>query len=61
MIVVVCSDELATIIAEAIQNTANAGNEGDGIIIVSEVAEVIRIPRRRKTSLNLVQSSTAVY
>jgi nitrogen regulatory protein P-II 1 len=49
MIVVVCSDELATIIAEAIQNTANAGNEGDGIIIVSEVAEVIRIPRRRKT------------
>ncbi len=49
MIMVVCSDELATIVAETIQNTANTGDEGDGIIIVSEVAEVIRIPRRRKT------------
>jgi len=43
MIVVVCSDEFATIVTEAIQNAAHTGNKGDGIIIVSEVAEVIRI------------------
>ncbi len=49
MIMVVCSDELATIVAESIRNTANTENERDGIIIVSEVVEVIRIPRRRKT------------
>ena len=49
MILVVCSDELATIVVEAIHNTANTGNEGDGIIIVSEVANLIRIPRMRKT------------
>lgn len=43
MIVVVCSDALATIVTEVIQNAAHTGNKGDGIIIVSEVTDVIRI------------------
>lgn len=43
MIVVVCSDALATVVTEVIQNAAHTGNKGDGIIMVSEVTEVIRI------------------
>ncbi len=43
MMVVVCSDEIAAIVTETIQNAAHTGNKGDGIIIVSKAAEVIRI------------------
>ena len=40
---VVCNDELAPGIAEAIRQAAHTGNQGDGIILVHELSEVIRI------------------
>ena len=40
---VVCNDELAPGIAETIRQAAHTGNKGDGIILVSELREVIRI------------------
>ncbi|ODU25151.1 MAG: hypothetical protein ABS95_00995 [Verrucomicrobia bacterium SCN 57-15] len=40
---VVCADELAASVAEAIRQTAHTGNKGDGIILISELREVIRI------------------
>jgi nitrogen regulatory protein P-II 1 len=43
MIVVICSDETAAIVTQVIRSAAHTGNKGDGIIVVSEVAEVIRI------------------
>jgi nitrogen regulatory protein P-II 1 len=43
VMVVVCSDEIAPTIAETIRNAAHTGHKGDGIIIVGELADVIRI------------------
>ncbi|MEK6590330.1 MAG: P-II family nitrogen regulator [Nitrospinota bacterium] len=43
VMVVVCSDEIAPTITETIRNAAHTGHKGDGIIIVGELAEVIRI------------------
>jgi nitrogen regulatory protein P-II 1 len=40
---VVCADDLAETIAETIRQTAHTGNKGDGIILVSELHNVIRI------------------
>jgi nitrogen regulatory protein P-II 1 len=40
---VVCNDELAPGIAEAIRQAAHTGNKGDGIIVASEPCEVTRI------------------
>ena len=40
---VVCDDDLATNIAETIRQAAHTGNKGDGIILISGLAEVIRI------------------
>ena len=40
---VVCADDLAASIAETIRQAAHTGNKGDGIILVSELREVIRI------------------
>src|SRR5215203_6791632 len=40
---VVCDDTLAANIAETIQHAAHTGNKGDGIILVNELREVIRI------------------
>ena len=40
---VVCDDGLAANIAETIRQAAHTGNKGDGIILVSELGEVIRI------------------
>jgi nitrogen regulatory protein P-II 1 len=40
---VVCNDDLAASIAETIRQAAHTGNKSDGIIIVSELGEVIRI------------------
>lgn len=40
---VVCNDELAQSIVETIRQAARTGNKGDGIILVSELREVIRI------------------
>jgi len=43
LVEIVCSDELAASITETIRQAAHTGNPGDGIIIVGEVHEVIRI------------------
>lgn len=40
---VVCNDELTPGIVGAIRQAAHTGNKGDGIIVVSELREVIRI------------------
>lgn len=40
---VVCTDDLAASIAETIRHAAHTGNMGDGIILISELREVIRI------------------
>lgn len=40
---VVCADDLAANIAETIRQAAHTGNKGDGIIIINELREVIRI------------------
>ena len=40
---VVCNDDLAASIAETIRQSAHTGNKSDGIILVSELREVIRI------------------
>jgi nitrogen regulatory protein P-II 1 len=40
---VVCNDDLAASITETIRQAAHTGNKGDGIILVSELQEVIRI------------------
>ena len=43
VMVVVCSDEIVPTITETIRNAAHTGRKGDGIIIVGEITEVIRI------------------
>jgi nitrogen regulatory protein P-II 1 len=40
---IVCSDELAPRVVEAIQRHAHTGLPGDGLIVTSEAAEVVRI------------------
>jgi nitrogen regulatory protein P-II 1 len=40
---VVCDDNLAASISETIRQAAHTGNKGDGIILVGELREVIRI------------------
>lgn len=40
---IVCADELAASIAETIQRAAHTGHAGDGMILVTELPEVIRI------------------
>jgi nitrogen regulatory protein P-II 1 len=42
-LLIVCSDELAMSIVEAIRQNAHTGLPGDGLIVVSEAAEVVRI------------------
>ena len=43
VLLVICSDEIAGTVTETIQNAAHTGIKGDGIIVVSELTEVIRI------------------
>lgn len=40
---IVCADDLSEGITETIQKTAHTGMTGDGIILVNDVAKVIRI------------------
>jgi nitrogen regulatory protein P-II 1 len=40
---VVCSDELAPLVVDAIRSNAHTGLAGDGIITVAEATEVVRI------------------
>ena len=40
---VVCADDLAASIADTIRGAAHTGNKGDGIILIGEVQQVVRI------------------
>jgi len=40
---VVCTDDFAGNITETIRQAAHTGNKGDGIILIRELSEVIRI------------------
>ena len=43
MLVILCSDELAPLIVDAIRLNAHTGLPGDGIIAVCEATEVVRV------------------
>ena len=43
VVVIICEDALAAQIAEQIAKTAHTGNPGDGIVVISDVAQLIRI------------------
>jgi nitrogen regulatory protein P-II 1 len=43
VMVVICRDELTDAIVETISRAARTGRRGDGVILVSQAAEVIRI------------------
>lgn len=40
---IVCADDAADQIAETIRKTAHTGHKGDGLIVISDISEVIRI------------------
>ena len=43
MLLILCSDEVAPQAAQAIRQAARTGRPGDGVIAISEVAQVLRI------------------
>ncbi len=43
VLVVICEDDQAGTIVDAIRQAAHTGTRGDGVIAVSEIAEVLRI------------------
>lgn len=43
VIEILCGDDLAENIAETIRTAAHTGRSGDGLIIITNIAEVIRI------------------
>lgn len=43
LLTVICEDAEASAIAEIIATVAHTGNKGDGIVVISEVSQVIRI------------------
>lgn len=43
LLVIVCEDDDASMIAEVIATVAHTGRRGDGIVFVSDVSEVLRI------------------
>lgn len=43
LLIVLCEDADAQSIAQLIAATAHTGNKGDGIVVVTEVSEVLRI------------------
>lgn len=43
LLIVICEDIEAKVIAELIATVAHTGNRGDGIVVISEVSEVLRI------------------
>lgn len=43
MLVVVCEDNETASIVDLIARTAHTGNKGDGIVVVTEVSQVLRI------------------
>ena len=47
---VICADDLVTSIVEVIRQAAHTGNKGDGIILIRELREVIRIRTGEKNN-----------
>lgn len=43
LLLLVCADELAPALVSTIRDAAHTGLPGDGLIVVSEVSEVVRI------------------
>ncbi|MDP2681274.1 MAG: P-II family nitrogen regulator [Deltaproteobacteria bacterium] len=43
VMVIVCSDEIAPALTEAIRSAAHTGIKGDGIITIGNLSEVVRI------------------
>lgn len=43
VIEIICADELAQNLADTIRQAAHTGLSGDGLIIITEIAQVIRI------------------
>lgn len=43
LIQIVCADEVAESIAETIRQAARTGMRGDGLIVITDIGEVIRI------------------
>lgn len=43
LVEIVCADEAAEAIAETIRNAAHTGRPGDGIIVITDIVQVIRI------------------
>ena len=43
VLIVVCSDQDAASISDAIARAAHTGNKGDGIVIISDVQSVLRV------------------
>lgn len=43
LVVVVCADEIAGSMVEAIRVAAHTGHQGDGLILVTDISQVVRI------------------
>jgi nitrogen regulatory protein P-II 1 len=43
LLIMVCADDLAMQVVDTIRTAARTGLPGDGLIVVSEIAEVVRI------------------
>ena len=43
LLIVLCEDAEAQMIARLVANTAHTGNKGDGIIVITDVVDVFRI------------------
>lgn len=43
VIEIICADESAESIAQTIQKAAHTGRSGDGLVVITEIASVIRI------------------
>lgn len=60
LLVIICEDAEAHAIAELIATTAHTGNRGDGIVVISEVSEVLRIRETTGQSGSRVQGAMPV-
>ncbi len=43
VVLVICADDQAGVLAEAIAGAAHTGNEGDGIVTISPIESLVRI------------------
>lgn len=60
LLIVVCEDADAEAIARLIANAAHTGNRGDGIVVISEVAVLLRIRQASGPPLGGAPGSSAL-